>query len=58
VRAPLDGIRMLDFTHVPAGSRSARSLAEYGADVLHIASSPYSGTFAQHRGVDVSKRCA
>ena len=32
---------MLDFTHVLAGPRSARTLAEYGAEVLHI-SSPWS----------------
>jgi CoA-transferase family III len=37
-RSPLDGIRVLDFTHVLADPRSARSLAEYGAEVLHITS--------------------
>jgi crotonobetainyl-CoA:carnitine CoA-transferase CaiB-like acyl-CoA transferase len=56
--APLTGIKVLDFTHVLAGPRSARSLAEYGADVLHITSPSYPDTFAQHLGVDVGKRCA
>jgi len=56
--APLSGIRVLDFTHVLAGPRSARTLAEYGADVLHISSPSYPDTFAQHLGVDVGKRCA
>lgn len=57
-RAPLDGVRVLDFTHVLAGPRSARTLAEYGADVLHITSPYFSDTFAQHLCVDVGKRCA
>jgi crotonobetainyl-CoA:carnitine CoA-transferase CaiB-like acyl-CoA transferase len=47
---------VLDFTHVLAGPRSARSLAEYGADVLHITSPSYPD--AQHLGVDLGKRCA
>jgi len=41
-----------------AGPRSARTLAEYGADVLHITSPSYPDTFAQHLGVDIGKRCA
>lgn len=33
---PLSGIRVLDFTHVLAGPVAARTLAEQGAEVLHI----------------------
>lgn len=33
---PLAGIRVLDFTHVLAGPSSARTLAEQGAEVLHV----------------------
>ena len=36
--SPLDGVRVLDFTHVLAGPRSAHMLAAYGAEVLHISS--------------------
>jgi crotonobetainyl-CoA:carnitine CoA-transferase CaiB-like acyl-CoA transferase len=53
--SPLDGIRVLDFTHVLAGPRSARTLAEYGAEVLHISSPWFADTLAQHLGVDTGK---
>jgi crotonobetainyl-CoA:carnitine CoA-transferase CaiB-like acyl-CoA transferase len=33
---PLSGIRVLDMTHVLAGPSAARTLAEQGAEVLHI----------------------
>ena len=57
VPAPLAGIRVLDFTHVLAGPRSARTLAEYGADVLHVSSPAHADTLAQHLCVNVGKRC-
>jgi crotonobetainyl-CoA:carnitine CoA-transferase CaiB-like acyl-CoA transferase len=34
---PLSGIKTLAFTHVIAGTTAARTLAEYGSDVMHIA---------------------
>jgi crotonobetainyl-CoA:carnitine CoA-transferase CaiB-like acyl-CoA transferase len=34
---PLSGVRVLSNTHVIAGTTSSRTLAEYGAEVLHIA---------------------
>ncbi len=34
---PLSGLRVMAHTHVIAGTCSARTLAEYGAEVLHIA---------------------
>jgi len=34
---PLSGIRTISCTHVIAGTCAARTLAEYGAEVLHIA---------------------
>ena len=33
---PLDGLRVLDLTRVLAGPTSARTLAAFGADVLHV----------------------
>ncbi len=35
---PLDGLRVLDLTRVLAGPTSARTLAEHGAQVLHVSS--------------------
>jgi crotonobetainyl-CoA:carnitine CoA-transferase CaiB-like acyl-CoA transferase len=46
---------VLDFTHVLCGPRSTRTLAEYGAEVLHISSPSYADTMAQHLGVDGGK---
>lgn len=34
---PLSGMKVISCTHVIAGTTAARTLAEYGADVLHIA---------------------
>lgn len=34
---PLSGMNVMSCTHVIAGTTAARTLAEYGADVLHIA---------------------
>ena len=53
--SPLDGVRVLDFTHVLAGPRSAHALAAYGAAVLHISSPWFADSRAQHLGVDAGK---
>ena len=55
---PLEGIKAVDFTHVLAGPRSMRSLAQYGADVLHISSPYHRDTIAQNLLVNIGKRNA
>ena len=55
---PLNGTRVVDFTHVLAGPRSARSLAQYGAEVLHISSPYHRDTVAQNLLVNIGKRNA
>ncbi|MDP3507719.1 MAG: CoA transferase [Candidatus Melainabacteria bacterium] len=55
---PLVDMKVLDFTHVLAGPRSSRTLANYGAQVLHI-SSPYHGdTLPQNLLVNPGKHLA
>jgi crotonobetainyl-CoA:carnitine CoA-transferase CaiB-like acyl-CoA transferase len=55
--SPLQGLRVLDFTHVLAAPRSARTLAEYGAEVLHI-SSPLTQIRSASISVLMSERSA
>ena len=55
---PLSGIKVLDFTHVLAGPRSMRSLAQYGAEVLHISSPYHRDTVSQNLLVNMGKRNA
>jgi crotonobetainyl-CoA:carnitine CoA-transferase CaiB-like acyl-CoA transferase len=55
---PLTGVRVLDMTHVLAGPRSTRSLAQYGADVLHISSPYHRDVVSQNLLVNMGKRSA
>ncbi|WP_435270242.1 CoA transferase [Streptomyces sp. 1222.5] len=58
VNGPLGGVRVLDFTHVLAGPRTAQTLTLYGATSLHISALAFPDTVQQHLGVDVGKYCA
>src|SRR5262249_1868751 len=55
---PLSGIKVVDFTHVLAGPRSMRSLAQYGAEVLHISSPYHRDTVSQNLLVNMGKQSA
>jgi crotonobetainyl-CoA:carnitine CoA-transferase CaiB-like acyl-CoA transferase len=55
---PLAGIDILDFTHVLAGPRSTMSLAEFGANVLHIASPHHLDPKTINLGVNRGKKSA
>ncbi|HEY5208186.1 MAG TPA: CoA transferase [Stellaceae bacterium] len=55
---PLSGIRVLDVTHVLAGPAAARTLAEQGADVLHIASLRHPDSAVMMMDTSLGKRSA
>jgi crotonobetainyl-CoA:carnitine CoA-transferase CaiB-like acyl-CoA transferase len=55
---PLSNIKVLDCTHVLAGPHSAHTLAEYGANVLHISSPYHQDTTIQNLLVNPGKRSA
>ncbi len=53
--SPLAGVNVLDFTHVLAGPRSTCSLAEFGANVLHVSSPYHRDTLVQDFAVNNGK---
>ena len=55
---PLSGVRVLDMTHVLAGPASARTLAEQGADVLHVISPKHVDTADKMVDTSFGKRSA
>ena len=55
---PLSGIKVLDCTHVIGGPVTARTLAEFGADVLHISKPNYPDHMNWRLETDIGKRSA
>jgi crotonobetainyl-CoA:carnitine CoA-transferase CaiB-like acyl-CoA transferase len=55
---PLAGIRVLDCTHVIGGPVTARALAEFGADVLHLSKPNYPDHVNWRLETDNGKRAA
>lgn len=55
---PLDGIRVLDCTHVIGGPVTGRTLAEFGADVLHLSKPNYPDHMNWRLETDIGKRAA
>jgi hypothetical protein len=54
----LEGIRVLDCTHVIGGPITGRTLAEFGADVLHISKPNYPDHINWRLETDIGKRAA
>jgi crotonobetainyl-CoA:carnitine CoA-transferase CaiB-like acyl-CoA transferase len=55
LRAVLDGVRVIDLCIILAGPTSARTLAEFGADVIKI-DSPHRPQVAFHNDINRAKR--
>ncbi|MCT0212158.1 MULTISPECIES: CoA transferase [unclassified Synechococcus] len=55
---PLRGIKVLDCTHVIGGPITARTLAEFGADVLHLSRVDYPDHLNWRLETDIGKRAA
>ncbi len=55
---PLSGIKVLDATHVIGGPITARTLAEFGADVLHLSRIDYPDHMNWRLETDIGKRTA
>lgn len=55
---PLGGLHVLDCTHVIGGPITARTLAEFGADVLHISKPNYPDHPNWRLETDIGKRSA
>ena len=56
--SPLEGIRVLDCTHVIGGPITGRTLAEFGADVLHLSKPNYPDHLNWRLETDIGKRSA
>jgi crotonobetainyl-CoA:carnitine CoA-transferase CaiB-like acyl-CoA transferase len=57
-KSPLNGINVLDCTHVIGGPITARTLAEFGAEVLHISKPNYPDHMNWRLETDIGKRAA
>jgi hypothetical protein len=56
--SPLQGIKVLDCTHVIGGPITGRTLAEFGADVLHLSKPNYPDHMNWRLETDIGKRAA
>lgn len=54
----LEGIKVLDCTHVIGGPVTARTMAEFGADVLHISKPNYPDHMNWRLETDIGKKAA
>jgi hypothetical protein len=57
-KTAFDGIRVLDCTHVIGGPITGRTLAEFGADVLHLTKPNYPDHLNWRLETDIGKRSA
>jgi crotonobetainyl-CoA:carnitine CoA-transferase CaiB-like acyl-CoA transferase len=57
-KTPLGGLRVLDCTHVIGGPITGRTLAEFGADVLHLSKPNFPDHLNWRLETDIGKRAA
>lgn len=57
-KTPFGGLRVLDCTHVIGGPITGRTLAEFGADVLHLTKPNYPDHLNWRLETDIGKRTA